>query len=145
MTDKITYEGKYCNSDKVSALLEDISDNPSESLLNVSIDNTEAWIESNLKKHFVPIPTQIPQTLETVAIYYAASDILMSLYHGEDYESLMDFWFNKAQSLLEDYITAYLNADASDEELDKINMVKHSKAKTYNQKRHRRGVRRWVR
>lgn len=140
MTDEPIYEGKYCNSDDVLALFEDISDDPSEALLNVSIDNTEAWIESNLKKHYVPIPTSIPKTLKTVAIYYAASDILMSLYHGEEYQSLMDYWFNKAQELLEDYIDAFLHADATEEELDKVNMVKHSHSRTYNERR-----RRWVR
>ena len=145
MTDEAIYTGKYCNSDDVLALFEDISDDPSEALLTVSIDNTEAWIESNLKKHYVPIPVEIPQTLKTIAIYYAASDILMSLYHGEEYQNLMDYWFNKAQELIEDYIDAFLNSEATDEELSKINMVKHSHARTYNQKRGRRGVRRWVR
>lgn len=145
MTTEPLYSGKYCTSDNVLALFEDISDDPTEGLLQVSIDNTEAWIESNLKKHYVPIPTSIPQTLRTVAIYYAASDILMSLYHGEEYQSLMDYWFNKAQELLNDYVDAYLNAEATVDELDKINMVKHSHAKTYAEKRHRRGVRGWVR
>ena len=139
------YTGTYCNSDNVLALFEDISDDPSEALLTESIDNTEAWIESKLKKHYVPIPNKdegenIPQTLKTVAIYYAASDILMSLYHGEEYESLMDYWFNKAQELLQDYIDAFLHAEATDEELDKINMVKHSHSRTYNERRGR-----WVR
>lgn len=145
MTDEPAYTGKYCNSDDVLALFEDISDDPSSSLLKVAIDNTEAWIESNLKRHYVPIPTSIPQTLKTIAIYYASSDILMSLYHGEEYQSLMDYWFNKAQDLLDDYIDAYLNSEAEAEEIDKINMVKHSHGRTYNQKRHRRGVRIWVR
>lgn len=144
MTDEPIYTGKYCTSNDVLALFEDISDDPSEALLTVAIDNTEAWIESNLKRHYVPIPVDIPQTLKTIAIYYAASDILMSLYHGEDYQNLMDYWFTKAQDLLEDYIESYLNAEATAEELDKINMVRHSHGRTYNEKRHRRGVR-WVR
>ena len=143
MTDEPIYTGKYCTSNDVLALFEDISDDPSEALLTVAIDNTEAWIESNLKRHYVPIPVDIPQTLKTIAIYYAASDILMSLYHGEDYQNLMDYWFTKAQDLLEDYIESYLNAEATAEELDKINMMRHSHAKTYKEKRHRRGVR-WV-
>ena len=137
MTDEPAYTGKYCNSDDVLALFGDISDDPSTDLLRVSIDNTKAWIESNLKRHYVPIPTTIPDTLKTIAIYYASSDILMSLYHGEEYQSLMDYWFNKAQDLLDDYIDAYLNSEAEAEEIDKINMVKHSHARTYNQKRHR--------
>ena len=83
MTDTIepVYTGKYTDSNSVLALFEDISDEPSDALLTVAIDNTEAWIESNLKRHYVPIPTDIPQTLKTIAIYYASSDILMSLYH----------------------------------------------------------------
>jgi hypothetical protein len=52
----------------------------------------------------------------------------------------MDYWFNKAQELLEDYIDAFLHADATEEELDKVNMVKHSHSQTYNERR-----RRWVR
>ena len=144
MTDEPIYTGKYCTSNDVLALFEDISDDPSEALLTVAIDNTEAWIESNLKRHYVPIPVDIPQTLKTIAIYYAASDILMSLYHGEDYQNLMDYWFTKAQDLLEDYIESYLNAEATADELDKINMVRHSHGRTYNEKRHRRGVQ-WVR
>ena len=140
-----SYQGKYCNGSDVLALFGDISDDPSDKLLEVSIDNTEAWIESNLKRHYVPIPSEIPQTLKTVAIYYAASDILMSLYHGEEYESVMDYWFNKAQDLLDAYIEEYLHNEATMEELNKVNMVKHSHGQTYNQKRGRRGVRRWVR
>ena len=139
----ITFTGKYCDSADVLALFEDISDDPSRALLGVAIDNTEAWIESNLKRHYVPIPTSIPQTLKTVAIYYASSDILMSLYHGEDYQNLMDYWFEKAQDLLDDYINAYLNADASDEEKEEIQMVAHSQAQTYNKKRGRGAL--WVR
>ena len=138
MTDEII-TGKYCNSSDVLALFEDISDEPSTALLEVAIDNTEAWIESNLKRHYVPIPTSIPQTLKTVAIYYASSDILMSLYHGETYQSLMDYWFNKAQDLLDAYIEEYLNSDATSEEQANVQMVKHSHSLTYNEKRRRPG------
>lgn len=131
------YTGKYCNSDDVLALFEDISDDPSEALLKVAIDNTEAWIESNLKRHYVPIPTSIPQTLKTIAIYYASSDILMSLYHGEEYQNLMDYWFEKAQDLLDAYIEEYLNSEATPEEQANVQMVKHSHSQTYNERRGR--------
>lgn len=131
------YTGKYTDSDSVLALFEDISDTPSEGLLNVAIDNTEAWIESNLKRHYVPIPVEIPQTLKTIAIYYASSDILMSLYHGDEYQNLMDYWFEKAQDLLDAYIEEYLNSEATPEEKNAIQMVAHSHSKTYNQRRGR--------
>ena len=141
MTDTIepVYTGKYTDSNSVLALFEDISDEPSDALLTVAIDNTEAWIESNLKRHYVPIPTDIPQTLKTIAIYYASSDILMSLYHGEEYKNLMDYWFNKAQDLLDAYIEEYLNSEATPEEQNAIQMVKHSHAKTYKERRGRWG------
>ena len=141
MTEEPAYTGKYCNSDDVLALFGDISDDPSTDLLRVSIDNTKAWIESNLKRHYVPIPTTIPDTLKTIAIYYASSDILMSLYHGEEYQSLMDYWFNKAQDLLDAYIDEYLNSDATPEEQNSIQMVKHSHSLTYRERR----MRGWVR
>ena len=145
MTDTIepVYTGKYTDSDSVLALFEDISDEPSDALLTVAIDNTEAWIESNLKRHYVPIPTDIPQTLKTIAIYYASSDILMSLYHGEEYQSLMDYWFEKAQDLLDAYIEEYLNSEATSEEKQNNQMVKHSHAQSYNERRGR--GRRWER
>lgn len=145
MTDTIepVYTGKYTDSNSVLALFEDISDEPSDALLTVAIDNTEAWIESNLKRHYVPIPTDIPQTLKTIAIYYASSDILMSLYHGEEYKNLMDYWFNKAQDLLDAYIEEYLNSEATPEEQNAIQMVKHSHAQSYNERRGR--GRRWER
>jgi hypothetical protein len=136
------YTGKYTDSNSVLALFEDISDEPSDALLTVAIDNTEAWIESNLKKNYVPIPVEIPQTLKTIAIYYASSDILMSLYHGEEYQSLMDYWFNKAQTLLNEYIEAYLKSEAEEEDLLTHQMVGHSHSQTYSQKR---GRQRWVR
>ena len=144
MTDTIepVYTGKYTDSNSVLALFEDISDEPSDALLTVAIDNTEAWIESNLKRHYVPIPTDIPQTLKTIAIYYASSDILMSLYHGEELPVQYDVWFQKAQDLLDDYINEYLNSEATPEEQAKVNMVSHSHSPTYQEKRM---MRRWVR
>lgn len=136
------YTGTYCNSDDVLALFEDISDDPSSNLLSVAIDNTEAWIESNLKRHYIPVPETIPQTLKTIAIYYASSDILMSLYHGEEYQSLMDYWFKKAQDLLNAYIDEYLNSeDITDEASNSIHIVKHHHGRTYNEKRGRQWVR----
>ena len=137
MTDTIepVYTGKYTDSNSVLALFEDISDEPSDALLTVAIDNTEAWIESNLKRHYVPIPTDIPQTLKTIAIYYASSDILMSLYHGEEYKNLMDYWFNKATSLLEGYIEAYKAENNIDSN------VGHRNALTYNERRVNHGHR----
>lgn len=185
----------YCTSTDVNNLFGDISDDISDAMMGTAIENSTAWIDSNLKRAYVPLPevevepveeqepiedtiiddeetiptdetetttsesttehtiehTQhiqynlinVPSGLKTAAIYYAASDILLSLYHGDELPVQYDIWFQKAQSLLDDYIEAYLHADADEADLVAHQMVKHSKGLTYNQKRRMRY--RWVR
>lgn len=135
----------YCSKDEVKSLFGDVPDEPSSEMLTTAINNSTAWIESNLKRNYVPIPTNNPAAIKTVAIYHSASDLLLSLYHGDELPAQYDIWFQKAQSLLDDYIEAYLNSEAEESDLVSHQMVKHCKARTYNQKRGRRGVRRWVR
>ena len=132
----------YCTCNDVKAMFGDISDEPTETMLTVAIDNSTTWIEANLKRNYVPIPTTNVGALKTVAIYHSASDVLLSLYHGDEKPENYDVWFNKAQSLLDEYIDAYNNSEAPEEDLMAHQMVKHSHSQTYNQKRGR-GI--WVR
>ena len=132
----------YCTKDDVNSMFGDISDEVTDAMFTTAIGNSTAWIEANLKRHYVPIPTSVPSALKTVAIYHSASDILLSLYHGDELPVQYDVWFNKAQDLLEDYINSYLNSEEEEAELVKHQMVKHSKGLTYNQKR--RSQRRWM-
>ena len=133
----------YCTTTEINNLFGDISDQVSNDLLTLAQANGEAWIEANLKKHYLPIPTSNPKALKTANIYYSASDILLSLYHGDELPVQYDVWFNKAQSLLDDYITAAVNGEESDETIDavELQMVKHSHGLTYNEKRRQRWVR----
>ena len=130
----------YCTSDEVNNLFGDISDDVSDEMLETVILNSDAWIDSNLRKNYVPIPDDVPNALRTASIYYSASDILLSLYHGEEMPVQYDIWFQKAQGLLDAYIDEYLNSEATPEEQTKIQMVKHSHSQTYNERRGR-----WVR
>ena len=138
----------YCTKDEVNSLFGDISDDITDEMFSTVIDNSTAWIDSALKRNYVPICNlqqnlvNVPSALKTAAIYYAASDILLSLYHGDELPVQYDVWFNKAQSLLDDYILAYKHTEADESDLAKIQSVKHSKGLTYNQKRYR-GHRRW--
>ena len=137
---------QYCTSEEVISLFGDISDSVPLETANTAVNNASAWIESNLKKNYIPIPTTNVNALRTVAIYHSASDILLTLYHGDDLPVQYDVWFNKAQSLLEEYIDSYLNSETENTDLIPHQMVKHIHSRTYNQKRNRhRGVRRWVR
>ena len=155
----------YCTKEEVNNLFGDISDDITDEMFATVIANSTAWIDSNLKKSYVPLPTitirlvnddgsttvvesitshtatynliNVPNGLRTAAIYYAASDILLSLYHGDELPVQYDVWFNKAQGLLDDYIRSYLNSEAEEADLVKHQMVKHSHSLTYNQKRGR--------
>lgn len=135
--------GKYCKPSDVLALFDDISDTPNEALLNRVIKDAEAWIDTRLKRSHVPVPLvdEIPDSFETIAVYHAASDILMVLYHGEEYQTQRNYWFQSAEDLLEDYIDDYLENLASEEEKEELQMVSHSHAPTYSQRRHRGWVR----
>ena len=160
----------YCTKEEVNTLFGDISDDITDDMFVTVIANSTTWIDSNLKKAYVPLPQitielvgdngsttvvetmtsttatdnliNVPEGLRTAAIYYAASDILLSLYHGDELPVQYDVWFQKAQSLLDDYISSYLNSEADAADLVAHQMVKHSKGLTYNQKRGR-GYRRW--
>lgn len=132
----------YCSVEDVNSMFGDISDEVTTEMFNTAIGNATTWIEANLKRNYVPIPTEHVGALKTVAIYHSASDILLSLYHGDELPIQYDVWFNKAQSLLDDYIDAYKHSEADEEELVNLQMVKHSKCLSYNQKR---GRGRWVR
>ena len=155
----------YCTKEEVNNLFGDISDDITDEMFATVIANSTAWIDSNLKRSYVPLPSvqyalinndgsttivesitthtanynliNVPNGLRTAAIYYAASDILLSLYHGDELSVQYDVWFNKAQGLLDDYIRSYLNSEAEEADLVKHQMVKHSHSLTYNQKRGR--------
>lgn len=131
------YMPTYCTNAEVNSLFGDISDEVPDEMFTIAIGNSAAWIEANLKRHYVPIPTTVPSALKTVAIYHSASDIILSLYHGDELPVQYDVWFKKAQDLLDDYIDSYLNSEAEEAELVKHQYVKHSHGRTYNQKRGR--------
>ena len=84
-----------------------------------------------------PSDKPIPDLLKTAAVYYAASDIILALYNGEEMPTQYDTYFNKAEAMLEAYITQ-MKTELADTELARFNLVKHSKSQSYNQRRHRR-------
>jgi hypothetical protein len=157
--------GAYCTVTEVDSLCCDLSDEVPEQLFITAINNSTAWIDTNLKSKQVPIPvktiisstptsSEITETtaidnglvndesdlntLRTAALYYAASDVILTLYHGEDLPAVFDVWFLKAESFLEAYIEAYWNSEAEQDELLNHQLVTHSKVQSYNQRRNRR-------
>lgn len=128
----------YCTKEEVASLFGDIPDEVTDEILSTAVRNGTVWINNKLRKSFIPLPNRIVDELTTVCIYYSASDVLYSLYHGDEYKSQYDTWFQKAQEFLNDYIEAYNNNDAEQDSLISQQTVKHTRSMTYNQKRHRR-------
>lgn len=124
----------YCTIEEINALLSDISDDASTETLTVVLNNSTAWIDSNLRRNYLPIPTNNPQALNTAAIYYGASDVILTLYHGEDMPIQFDVWFNKAQQLLEDYIEAELNNSEDADTINKTKNIAFKQRKPYKRK-----------
>jgi len=119
---------------EINALLSDISDDASTETLNVVLANSTAWIDSNLRRNYLPIPTTNPQALKTAAIYYGASDVILTLYHGEDMPVQFDVWFNKAQQLLEDYIESELNNSTDAETINRTKNIAFKQRKPYKRR-----------
>lgn len=132
------YEGKYCNSDDVLNLCGEMSDDATLGLLKTAIDNSEGLIDSKLRGSYVLIPTDIPSSLKTCAIYLATSDVLLSLYTGEELPTQYDIYWNKAHELLEEYIVEMQNIGQDIDGTNNRILVKHSNSPTYNE-RHRNG------
>ena len=127
----------YCTKEEVESLFGVVSDNVPSETLETAIRNGTVWINNKLRKAFIPLPNQLIDELTTACIYYSASDVLYSMYHGEEYQSQYDTWFQKAQEFLEDYIGAYNNSEAEMDSLISQQSVKHTRSMTYNQKRRR--------
>ena len=138
----------YCTVTDVTDLFgSNIPDTTETSLIEGGIRRATARIHNGLRARNVPLPDpeDYSSAINAIATYYAACDCYGSLYNGEDYQTEQGHWCREARQMLDEYCDAYWNSCAEEDEQIKHNLVKHSHARTYNQKRGRRGVRRWVR
>ena len=130
----------YCTQSDVEPLVKFIDDDASTDLFDDVCDKADSWINSRLimnSLHTFEITDDIPELLTTAASYYAVSDIVLALYQGEDMLTQYDIWFQKAEDMINSYITQQKDLLATTE-LKHKNPVRHSKAQTYYQKKHRR-------
>ena len=130
----------YCTVEDITNLFGDnVSDTIETNLISTAIHNATGWIHGRLRAKQVPLPdsTNYSSTIHTIAVYYAASDCYGALFNGDDYQINFDMWYIKAKELLDDYIDAYWNTCAEEDEQVAHSMVRHSHGLTYNQ-RHRR-------
>ncbi len=131
----------YCTVTDITNLFGDnVSDTIETNLIQTAINNATGWIHGRLRAKQVPLPDpeNYSSTIHTVAVYYAASDCYGALFNGEDYQVNFDMWYIKAKELLDDYMDAYWNSCAEEDEQVAHSVVRHSHGLTYNQKRGRR-------
>lgn len=101
-------------------------------------ETTEETTQTTITTEIIePIDKPIPDLLKTAAVYYAASDIILALYNGEEMPTQYDTYFQKAESMLEAYINQ-MKRELAETDLKKYNPVKHSKSASYYQRKHRR-------
>lgn len=133
----------YCTVEDITNLFGDnVTDTIETNLIETAISNATGWIHGRLRAKQVPLPdpTNFSSTIKTVAMYYAASDCYGALFNGDEYHVKFDMWYIKAKELLDDYMDAYWNTCAEEQEQLAHNVVRHSHGLTYNQKRNRRRV-----
>lgn len=157
----------YASQSDVEPLIKFISDTASTDLYTSVLRNADSWVNARLLSNSLSIWTStittedveetingetitttqevetispekpIPDLLKTAAVYYAASDIILALYNGEEMPTQYDTYFNKAEAMLEAYITQ-MKTELAESDLKKFNPVKHSKSQSYYQRKHRR-------
>ena len=134
----------YASQSDVEPLIKFISDSPSDELFEVILNNADNWVNARLSSNSLTIWTQssnesesIPGLLKTAAVYYAASDIILALYNGEEMPTQYDTYFNKAELMVEAYIKEQTDLLA-ETELKRKNPCRWSKTPTYYQQKGRR-------
>lgn len=111
--DRIT----YTDPNNVRAMLKYTGDDADDDLINIACFNADATVRSKLQKYRIPEPDQdnIPIELQTAGNYYAVSDVLQSLYNGEDRSTNEKGYYEKADELIHNYIELQLDVLAATE------------------------------
>lgn len=131
----------YCTVQDIMDLFGDnVSDTIETNLIEGAIRRATGRIHNKLRANRVPLPDPLnfSSAINAAATYYAACDCYGALYNGDDYQTNSGHWCSEAKELLEDYIDAYWNSCAEEEEQIAHQVVGHRNAPTYNQKRRRR-------
>lgn len=107
----------YADQNNVTKVIKYTGDEADNDLIQLACTNADATIKSKLSKYRIPEPDQnnIPAELTTAATYYAVSDILQSLYTGEERSGNEQAYYQKADELIHNYIDLQLDALADTE------------------------------
>lgn len=107
MTEETSYTPVYAIKKNILARLSYLNQEPRVDLLDSSMEDADATVNSRLTRNNLPTyknGDNIPKVLQTAANYYAMSDILQSIYGKDDRSSNEKGYYDKAESLVNDYI-----------------------------------------
>ena len=132
----------YCTVEDIVNLFGDnVSDTIETDLIEGAIETATARIHNRLRANRVPLPDPLnySSAIHSAAKYWAACECYGALFNGEDYQTQRGFWCNEASEILDEYIDAYLNTCADEEEQLSVCTVAHRRTPSYGEKRNRRG------
>lgn len=99
-------------------------------LITAALDAADAWIESNIKKNRLPLPPAGSSTIITqAATFYAVADTLEPFFNStEDENKKSEYYLERANELLNDYITAALDQQAINGTVNSVNPYSSSQS-----------------
>ena len=107
MTEETSYTPVYANKKGIVLKLSFLNQLPDDEAICDAIGDGDETVNSRLMRNNLPTfkaGDNIPKVLTTAANYYAISNILQSVYGKDDRSSNEEGWYNKAESLMNDYI-----------------------------------------
>ena len=136
----IDEEINYTDENEVESLVKYIGDDTDADLISVACRNADAFIRVKLIQNGLtePCNDNIPSELETAGCYYAASDVLLALYNGEELPSQFDIYYQKAEAMLDAYILQQKDLLSETLEASKRSLVRYGRTQTYYEKRNRK-------
>lgn len=106
------YTPIYADESIIKELTKFVGQDPSNDLLDAVMKNGDRTVNSRLSRHSLPTyadeDTNIPDVLKLCANYYAVSDLLQSVYGKDNRSSNEEGFYQKAESLINDYINQML-------------------------------------
>lgn len=118
-----TYTPIYAVKEDILTRVGYLNQTPKEELITSVMKSADNTVNSRLSNNSLPTfenGDEIPDVLKTAACYYAVSDLLQSLYGKDDRSSNEKGFYDKAESLMNDYINQMLIELQDDNALEKL-------------------------
>lgn len=110
MADPTPQTWKYGDKTSVEKYVALEDETISSTLIETALTAADAYIDSNIKKAGIPLPTtEYPSSIVQAATFYATATALQPFYTDEDENKKVNFYLSQADLFLENYITAILN------------------------------------